>query len=190
MINTIEELFQVCGYQSVEEIDWEKVSRYQKLSENFIREFKDSVNWYWISRRQSLTENFIREFKDSVDWNGISYKQKLSEPFIREFKDSVDWAAISYHQKLSEEFIREFKDLYVESKWGRVLASEFYCGNENRPIIIHSKDPTKIHLGCFVGTQSEALEAIAEKYGDSEEASEYQAKVNKCFDALLLTSDK
>ncbi len=45
---------------------------YQKLSENFIREFKDKVNWYNISYSQKLSENFIREFKDNVNWNSIS----------------------------------------------------------------------------------------------------------------------
>ena len=33
------------------------------------REFKGSVNWGYISKYQKLSEDFIREFKDSVDWN-------------------------------------------------------------------------------------------------------------------------
>ena len=67
-------------------IDWYYISRYQKLSEGFIREFKGSVNWYRISEYQKLSEGFIREFKGSVDWYHISIYQKLSEGFIREFK--------------------------------------------------------------------------------------------------------
>jgi len=65
---------------------------------------KDIKKWYWIeiSKYQYLTEDFIREFKDKVDWWYISYYQELSEPFIREFKDKVDWWYISYYQKLSK----------------------------------------------------------------------------------------
>ncbi len=51
------------------------ISIYQKLSENFIREFQDKVDWNYISNYQKLSENFIREFQDKVDWN---YIPKLS----------------------------------------------------------------------------------------------------------------
>ena len=37
------------------------ISRYQKLSENFIREFKDKVNWEYISKYQTLSEDFKKE---------------------------------------------------------------------------------------------------------------------------------
>ena len=86
------------------------ISKYQHLSEDFIREFKDKVTWCNISEYQSLSEDFIREFKDRVSWTCISGYHRLSEDFIREFKDRVDWACISAYQHLSEDFIREFAD--------------------------------------------------------------------------------
>ena len=98
----------------ITERQWSYISRYQKLSEDFIREFKDKVDWFRISIYQKLSENFIREFKDCVNWCCISARQKLSEDFIREFQDKVDWLWISISQKLSNEFIEEFKDkLYL-----------------------------------------------------------------------------
>ena len=39
----------------------------------------------------NLSEDFIRENKDSVDWDIISFGQKLSEDFIREFQDRLKW---------------------------------------------------------------------------------------------------
>jgi hypothetical protein len=90
-----------------DKVEWDYISGYQKLSEDFIREFKDKINWHWISSNQKLSEDFIREFKDRVNWNLISRYQKLSEDFIREFKDKVDWVYISWCQKLSEDFILE-----------------------------------------------------------------------------------
>ena len=95
------------------DFDWNNWDFYNykknKLSEEFIREFKDKVNWRYISGCQKLSEDFIREFKDKVLWNYISGYQKLSEDFIREFKDRVDWLYILKCQELSEEFKEEFK---------------------------------------------------------------------------------
>ena len=104
-----------------DKVDWKHISRFQKLSEDFIREFKDKVDWFYISRYQKLSENFIREFKDKVDWFYISGYQKLSEDFIREFKDKVYWFYISGYQKLSEDFIREFK---YEVYWDLISADQ------------------------------------------------------------------
>ena len=92
------------------QVDWYYISAYQKLSEDFIREFKDKVNWSNISVNQTISEDFIREFKDQVLWSGISRCQIISEDFISEFQDQVNWITISFNQKLSEDFIREFKD--------------------------------------------------------------------------------
>ena len=118
-----------CGtkYRSLYKVNWWNISKYQNLSEDFIREFKDKVNWPIISYKQKLSEDFIREFKDEVNWSIISYYQKLSESFIQEFADKVDWWFISVHQKLSESFIREFKDKvdwYYISKYQK-LSEDF-----------------------------------------------------------------
>jgi len=93
-----------------DKVCWCYISRYQKLSEEFIREFFNKVCWCCISTYQKLSEGLIREFANKVDWNCISIYQKLSEGFIREFSDKVKWIYISIYQKLSEGFIREFSD--------------------------------------------------------------------------------
>jgi len=108
---------------------WSTICCYQRLSEDFIREFKDKVVWKEICCYQDLSEDFIREFQDKVDWKVISERQKLSEAFIREFQDKVSWKNISWsytfgvlENKLSEDFIREFKDkdAFLLS-WGELL---------------------------------------------------------------------
>lgn len=48
------------------EYDWTYISRYQKLSEDFIREFQNEVDWYLISEYQDLSEDFIQEFKNKI----------------------------------------------------------------------------------------------------------------------------
>ena len=48
-------------------LDWEHVSRYCELSEEFIRKFHHKVDWYYISAFQKLSEDFIREFRFKVN---------------------------------------------------------------------------------------------------------------------------
>ena len=87
--------------------EWKKISEHQKLSEDFIREFKDKVKWVLISWYQTLSGDFIREFKDNVNWYNISWYQTLSDEFIREFKDNMSWYWIARHQTVSDDFMRE-----------------------------------------------------------------------------------
>ena len=140
---------------NIDEYDWNNISIYQKLSEEFIREFQDRVNWLWISKYQKISEDFIKEFQEEVDWDNISKFQKLSESFIREFEYRVDISILTTN-------------------------SVFYCGKHNRCIYISESHPELIHIGCFEGTKQEAIEAITKRYYGTER-DEYISKVNKCF---------
>ena len=129
---SLEEVFEYIR-ENKNKVNW-KAIQYQKLPEDFIREFQDELNWIYISKCQKLSEDFIREFKDRVDWEFISEYQVLSEDFIREFKYELDWDYLSFHQVLSEDFIREFKD---ELDWDylsfhQVLSEDFIREFKNR----------------------------------------------------------
>ena len=79
--------------------------------EDFVREHKDwNHNWENISKNSKLTEDFMKEFKDKLNWNKISQYQTLSEDFIKEMKDYVKWSKIARYQTLSEEFKKEYKN--------------------------------------------------------------------------------
>ena len=131
--SVLDKIFKETGvnYDNIPNINWSKISTDYKLSENFIREFKDKVDWVYISKHQILSENFIKEFEDKVDWYNICVYQKLSEDFIREFKNKVIWIYISINQKLSENFIKEFKsevdwfDVSVYQKLSENFIREF-----------------------------------------------------------------
>ncbi len=93
-------------------IDWEYVSRFIKLPEEFMRRYKDEVRWGWISHDQKLSENFMREFKDKFEWIHICTDQVLSEKFIEEMKDYIDWRTTVCRQKLSAKFIDKYADIF------------------------------------------------------------------------------
>ena len=50
-------------------MNWSRILIYQKLSEDFIREFKDEVNWEIISECQILSEDFIVEFENKITFS-------------------------------------------------------------------------------------------------------------------------
>ena len=93
---------------------WTYISEFQKLSEEFIREFKDKVNWHNISENQILSESFIREFQDKVKWSTISKYQNLSESFIEEFQDKLNLYEIEDSWLYKDESFK--KDKVIESK--------------------------------------------------------------------------
>jgi hypothetical protein len=89
--------------------DWNCISIVYKLSEEFIREFKEKVVWEDIFTYQVLSMCFIEEFKDKIkDFDRLFMYQDLSEDFIRRFKHRVDWYYIFRNQNLSEAFLIEF----------------------------------------------------------------------------------
>ena len=94
---------------------WNYISQYQKLSEGFIREFKNRVNWSYISKYQKLSQKFIREFKGKVNWDNISKHQKLSKKFIKEFEDKVNNILhdVVHISKTKKQKIKEIKE-YVK----------------------------------------------------------------------------
>lgn len=46
-----------------EDMNWNDISQYQKLSENFILEFKDKVDWFCVPIYQNLSKEFKEELK-------------------------------------------------------------------------------------------------------------------------------
>ncbi len=135
-----------------DKVDWEWISKYQKLSEEFIEKFQDKVEWEWISQYQKLSEQFIEKFQDKVDWDCISINQKLSEEFIEKFQDKIDWFWISQYQNLSEQFIEKFQDKidwYCISKNPKIKISKRYLcdlyklGKENEYNLFKNKKGLK-----------------------------------------------
>ncbi|MCR8711316.1 hypothetical protein, partial [Aliarcobacter butzleri] len=56
------------------------------------------------------------------------------------------------------------------------------CGIENRTIYLDYNDKNIICLGCFRGTQDEAIKAISEKYKyNHDKRDKYIQDVKDCF---------
>jgi hypothetical protein len=75
-------------YTEIDEINRNKLSRYEDLPIHFLREFQDKVDWNEISMREDLDEDFIREFQDRVNWYYVSDSiwEDLSPEFRKKFE--------------------------------------------------------------------------------------------------------
>lgn len=88
------------------EIDWNKLSFYIKLPENFIEKHKNKLNWEKICNYQELSEKFIEKHDNLVVWHMIFLNQKLSKKFIEKYKNKDNINLIYFNKKISNKTIR------------------------------------------------------------------------------------
>ena len=133
-------------------VNWDYISEYQKLSESFIEKHSAKVDWNYISVYQNLSESFIEKHSKKVNWYCISKYQKLSESFIEKHSENVNWNLISLYQKLSESFIEKYKDrLSISSD------SWMYKSGDEKLKIIKSSGKYKIegdYIYAYKGIRS------------------------------------
>lgn len=90
-------------------LDWREISEYQQLNYDMISLFSDKINWFYISQYQVLSEKIMKKFRNKLDWSQISKHQKLSESFILRYHKFLDWEYITKFQKLSPNIVHRFK---------------------------------------------------------------------------------
>ena len=101
----LQEIMDKYEWNSVKEIDWEIISRYEKLFEKFIEKYFHKLDLDYICRNQNLSEYFIEKHIKKLNLHYVSYRQKLSEEFIKKHFDKLNLKNICKFQKLSEKFI-------------------------------------------------------------------------------------
>lgn len=93
-------------------IEWGAVCEYQKLDQKFIDKYADYLigNEQLISK-QRLSEEFMRLWRNKLNWYHLIANQKLSESFIEENIDRIgSWRAVFKYQKhLSPTFKKKHK---------------------------------------------------------------------------------
>ena len=89
-------------------ICWDKISQYQVLSEQFMKDFNHKLDWRALPKYQNMSNKFIKEYADKFWWGDFPY-EKLSEDFISELYDIVCWQEVSKRKKnMSREFIEKW----------------------------------------------------------------------------------
>jgi hypothetical protein len=72
-------------------VDWNRISRNQKLSERFIKEFADRMDWTLISMYQTLSENFIRDFGSLLNPYGLVENPNISDEIKKQLGTIFPW---------------------------------------------------------------------------------------------------
>ncbi|KAF1333572.1 Microtubule-associated protein, partial [Globisporangium splendens] len=95
---------------NVELVDWDHISAYQNLSEEFLREFKDRINLRTISFFHVLSERFICDFANELRWDGICSREVLSLPLLIQFANRIEWLHLAINQSLTRKTILYFRE--------------------------------------------------------------------------------
>ena len=86
--------------------DWVRICFYQTLSEQFIREhisYIGPISMRTLCARQKLSIEFIRDFKDTISWLGLSRNKYLTDEIKEEFNDKL----AAYLEKSELELIED-----------------------------------------------------------------------------------
>ena len=108
-------------YGSLEKVHWFWISAYQKLSEEFIREFQDIVNWDFISEYQKLSEEFAKEFNLTTQLEIQDLHKKINN------KENAIEYAIKHELPIDENYLyayRNFKGIF--SPYGTYQLRKYY----------------------------------------------------------------
>lgn len=135
ILNYINEKFK-CFYQDFEEIDWERISLSDTLTDYDLTYLSDYLIWDEIFAYQdkfdetilikyinfiddasvilvmrNFSLNFLLELLkiNKIEWSDIAIFCKLSENDIDKYKEQLDWVAVCLHQEMSENFIISHK---------------------------------------------------------------------------------
>lgn len=91
-----------------EYLDWSKISLNYPFSQTQLSKFKNYIDWKWFSCRSDLTDDIIQKFggfKENsysfLHWNHLSYYYPFSDYQLMKFKDYIIWDIISLRKDIS-----------------------------------------------------------------------------------------
>ena len=76
---------------------WEEITVHSKLSEDFIREYKEKLNLSSVIYHQKVSKDFLREIMlecDDIFWRNFSSSDSINNTYFNEFKHKIHWTNI------------------------------------------------------------------------------------------------
>ena len=135
----IDQILSSCNIHDYDSDDtiWNKISKFQPLSEQFIKEFQHYVNWEQICLYQTLSEDFIKEFSAKVDHVNIAIKKRRDSETKIKSKTEV------------KRQVRAFYGVSNQPDEGLVSLDDLYLFPENKLQIFNITGPRendKVHF--------------------------------------------
>lgn len=127
--------------------DWGAVVCFQDLTEQFIRDYRDSLDWMWMCIHQPMTEDFMIEMEDSIDWrwNYVAENQVMSDQFIIDNAHRLNYYCLVKNRagvKLSDRVIYELSERIDKSIFQKVFVEN---GRVSPVELIRIRDRNKIN---------------------------------------------
>lgn len=105
------------------------ILKHQKLSEKFIIKlisrrdnYAKSAKLNGVACQQKLSDKFIKKYKNNFNWYYVCKFQKLSESLMEECFHLLDIATVIKYQQLSESFIEKHLDTIKDNRYFRRIA--------------------------------------------------------------------
>lgn len=80
----LNKILEYYNYNSIENINWNKICVHWEFSENFIKEFCNKINWFNMSVYRSMPKNIIKEFKHKLNLGLMLQNNKITQEFYNE----------------------------------------------------------------------------------------------------------
>lgn len=101
-------------------LNWENISRYQKISDEFIDRHADDVDWTYISEYQTLSEETMRSHIEDIDWAYASGSQEIPLSLLEAHMevgngiilDGLYWPDVFKFQDIPREFVVKHLDTF------------------------------------------------------------------------------
>ena len=111
-------------------LDWENVSKHQRLPFKMIDKYADQLDWKHMVRRKSLKFNskVLTKFSHKLDeyfcWDIIGI-QNIDFEFIQKFKHKINsWKEVIRKLVLPEYFLEEIKEQFDRWDWSQISSSQ------------------------------------------------------------------
>jgi len=109
-----------------DKINWDSISKNEKLSYNFIKKFNKKLNFEYLVKYQKLCPLFISEKIDLIIeknlWDSLIINQKIPQKILRTYiiPNIKYWELIIIHQRISQTMIcnilRHIKKYFPEKE--------------------------------------------------------------------------
>lgn len=95
-------------------LKWNKILKFKKLTESFMRKYHIFLNWKLVTKYQKLSEDFMLEYSDNIYWNIASSKLKITDKIISTIgTDKLSWKSISYNKNISDIILLKYGNLVI-----------------------------------------------------------------------------
>mgnify|MGYP001607627315 CR=1 FL=1 len=100
-------------HDEYEQVDWDAISKDQRLTEVIMKQFIHKLNWDLISQYQVLSEKALTQFEDELNPLIIlQYQKCLNGGFALDVIKKIDWSKVNEEFMIDDQLIIDHRDAF------------------------------------------------------------------------------